>query len=59
MQIVCLQDVVSVDQTDDNHLGLSLDYKVVALPNEIVELYPELNELYEDVCYRDESALLC
>ncbi|GBN88776.1 hypothetical protein AVEN_38849-1, partial [Araneus ventricosus] len=46
LQSVCLQDVVLVDQTDENRLGLSLVCKVyaIALTNQTFHLFGPLKQ---------------
>ncbi|GBM02633.1 hypothetical protein AVEN_258938-1 [Araneus ventricosus] len=46
LQSVCFQDVVLVDQTNENRLGLSLDCKVdaVALTNQTLHLFGQLKQ---------------
>ncbi|GBN22354.1 hypothetical protein AVEN_125388-1 [Araneus ventricosus] len=46
LQRVCLQDIVLVDQTDENRLGLSLGCKMdaVALTNQTFHLFGPLKQ---------------
>ncbi|GBN36118.1 DnaJ subfamily B member 1 [Araneus ventricosus] len=57
LQSVCLQDVVLVDQTDKNRLGLSLGCKVdaVALTNQTFHLFGPLKHHLADKHFADDN----